>query len=127
MVFVLTVKQPASNVTTENAVLSAQTENFENLTLEVTSDNSEIFVINNNFAPDLTLETILDNLNSEGELPYQKNISEAGSYITSMNNTVADPNSQFWKIVVNGKDASVGISTLNPENNDKISFVLTNF
>jgi hypothetical protein len=53
-----------------------------------------------------------------------KDYPNLGPSITSVNG-VEPTSTQFWKIVVNGSDAQVGIGSLMLKPGDKLSFVLT--
>lgn len=74
-----------------------------------------------------TLEELLDEAVEYGMFVYEKETASFGSFIISINGIEADPNSSFWAIKINGEDSMVGISEINPNDNDIITFTLTNF
>lgn len=68
----------------------------------------------------------LDESNEDFNLRYEEN-SEFGAYITSINGDDADPASEYWKFIVNGEDAQVGISTYMVMDEDQFQFEIEAF
>ena len=85
---------------------------------ENTSSNSYLAIC--------ALETILKN----GSISYLKLSNQypsLGLFVTSFNNTIADPNSQYWAIYQNGNYATSGITSMSVNTGDVIKFQLHDF
>lgn len=50
-----------------------------------------------------------------------------GKFITEINETEADSTKEFWRITVNGQEAAVGVSELEIEPGDRVTFNLEQF
>jgi ABC-type lipoprotein release transport system permease subunit len=77
---------------------------------------------------EVNAKELLTELEARGvDFAYETEETEIGSFITTVNGTIADPNSEYWKIRVNGEDAQVGISELQLKQGDHLSLVITKF
>jgi len=114
-----------NNPITDNSIVTNFKE--EIFTIEVIAKEGE--TVRYPFASlnDETLEQTLDIAVEDNQFAYTKQVSDFGSFVTSINEISADPTKEFWSIKINGEDSLVGISQINPNENDLIQFILTQF
>ena len=99
----------------------------EIFTIEVVANEEEIIRYPFASLNDETLEQTLDIALEDGHFDYAKKVSDFGSFVTSINGIEADSTKEFWSIKINGEDSLVGISQINPNENDVIQFILNQF
>lgn len=99
----------------------------EIFTIEVVANEEEIVRYPFASLNDETLEQTLDIALEDGHFDYAKKVSDFGSFVTSINGIEADSTKEFWSIKINGEDSLVGISQINPNENDVIQFILNKF
>ena len=111
---------------TDNSVKT--TDNTQTFTLQVISSDNSISIYQIPFEPGQKLANILSTFsqnNSNFTIETQK--SDYGDYLLSINGVKADTSIEFWNVKINGVDSTVGISDMEPQNNDIITFSLLKF
>lgn len=108
---------------TDNSTL----EIYDTVFINVIFQGQETVTYTSISKQDLSLEEIMDTLMEKGSFKYTKESSSMGSYIKSVNGVIADPNSEFFNIKINGEDALIGISDIDPLDKDVIDITLIKF
>jgi hypothetical protein len=71
---------------------------------------------------------ILETLKANEEIQFEYGEFEGlGVFVTSLNGITADSNSEYWKFLINGEEAQVGISDYIIQTGDTIQFEIEKF
>ncbi len=121
--FTIISNNQKTNTDNTNSVLFKE----EIFTIEVVATKGEVAKYPFASLNDETLEQTLDIAMEDNLFSYTKTVSDFGSFVTSINDITADSTKEFWNIQINGVDSLVGISQINPNEGDIITFTLTQF
>ena len=121
--FTIISNNQKTNTDNTNSVLFKE----EIFTIEVVATKGEVAKYPFASLNDETLEQTLDIAMEDNLFSYTKTVSDFGSFVTSINDITADSTKEFWSIQINGVDSLVGISQINPNEGDIITFTLTQF
>jgi hypothetical protein len=115
-------KLPQKTIVPEVTQEQEDTEGEFSVNLTVNDGTEETGFVMQSFAGDNAFDSVkrLDELSDKFSFEYSE--SDFGAFVTSVNGVSPDPNTEFWKITVNGEDAQVGVSDLVLKNGDTIGF-----
>lgn len=80
------------------------------------------------FTPgDTAEESLLDVVEANNQINVELEQFDFGAFISSVNGYSPDVSSEFWKLMINGEDAQVGISDYKLEHDDLLEIQLDEF
>ena len=104
------------------------TDNTQAITLQVIISDNSTSIYQVSFESGQKLLGILTTFSQNNpNFTFETNKSVYGDFLLTVNGIKADTTKEFWNIKYNGIDSMLGISDLEPKNNDIISLTLLNY